>query len=160
MKIGVIADTHLQGSSPLLERIADTLFKDVDLILHAGDLVTLDVLDAFGGREVIAVAGNNDVPQVKEKLSRKQIITANHCRIGLIHGWGLPMGIGKRLTPSFQHIHCLVYGHSHWPVNRYRDERLYFNPGAFSGEFPRFWRRSVGLLFVDKDNIRGQIVRL
>jgi putative phosphoesterase len=158
MKIGVISDTHLPGSSPLLEEIATGIFKDTDLILHAGDLTTMGVLDAFRGKEVIAVAGNRDLSEVKKRLPTKQVIPAGRFKIGLIHGWGLPMGIGKRLVSSFQGIHCLVYGHSHWAVNQRRDGILYFNPGAFSGGLTCLWRKSVGLLTLDKD-IRGEIVR-
>ena len=60
MKIGVISDTHLNGPNPSLERAIEKYFKDVDLILHAGDLTSMEVLHAFKGKKVIAVAGNND----------------------------------------------------------------------------------------------------
>lgn len=159
MKIGVISDTHLNGPNPSLERVMETYFKDVDLILHAGDLTSMEVLHAFKGKEVIAVAGNNDYSQVKRRLPLKKVIEVKHFKIGLTHGWGLPFGVEKRATSLFKGIHCLVFGHSHWATNHRRNGILYFNPGSFSGGFSSLWRRSIGLLTVDED-IRGKIIRL
>ncbi|MBW2649308.1 MAG: metallophosphoesterase family protein, partial [Deltaproteobacteria bacterium] len=44
MKIGVISDTHLNVSDHRRENIVEDCFRGVDLILHAGDRVELDVL--------------------------------------------------------------------------------------------------------------------
>ena len=159
MKIGVISDTHLKGPTPILERVALEYFRDVDLVLHAGDLTSLEVLDAFKGKEVIAVTGNNDPPEVKERLPVTQVISAKGFKIGLIHGWGFPMGVEKRTAPRFRGVHCLVFGHSHWAVNHRRKGVLFFNPGNFSGGISSLWRRTVGLLEIDHE-IRGEIVRI
>ncbi|MBW2609357.1 MAG: YfcE family phosphodiesterase [Deltaproteobacteria bacterium] len=159
MKIGVISDTHLKGANHILEKIVEKYFKDADLILHAGDLTAMKVLDAFDGKEVIAVAGNSDTSDVKQRLPEREIITAGNFRIGLIHGWGLPMGLEKRVTFSFDRIHCLVFGHSHRAVNHRRNGIHYFNPGSFSGGIYSLWRRSIGLLTIDRD-IYGEIIRI
>ena len=60
MRIGVISDTHLPGYDKKLKTIVERYFRDVDLILHAGDLVDLGVLEVFGNRPVKAVCGNMD----------------------------------------------------------------------------------------------------
>ncbi|UCF56373.1 MAG: metallophosphoesterase family protein [Deltaproteobacteria bacterium] len=159
MKIGIISDTHLKGPSHFLEKIAEEYFRDVDLILHAGDLTALEVLDAFKGKEVIAVAGNSDSPDVKKRLPTKEVVTASHFKIGLTHGWGFPMGLERKVTPLFQGVHCIVFGHSHWATNSIRNGILYFNPGAFLGGISSLWRRSIGLLNVDRE-IQGEIIRL
>ena len=159
MKIGVISDTHLRESNHLLQKVIDLHFKDVDVILHAGDLTAIEVLHAFEGKEVIAVAGNSDSPEVKKRLPIKEVITAKHLKIGLIHGWGFPMGVEGRVRSLFQGIHCLVFGHNHWATNHNRNGILYFNPGTFSGGISSLWRRTIGLLTIDKD-IQGRIIRL
>lgn len=159
VKIGVISDTHLQGPHPRLEEIAEDLFCDADLILHAGDLTSLTVLDVFRGKEVIAVAGNNDPPEVKRRLPVKRLISANGLRIGLIHGWGLPLGLPRKITPLFRGADCIVFGHSHWARNYRKNGILYFNPGAFCGGISSLWQRSVGLLEI-QENIQGQVIRL
>ena len=159
MKIGVISDTHLKGPSRLLQKIAGEYFQDVDLILHAGDLTSLQVLEAFKGKEVIAVAGNNDSPEVKKKLPMKEVISANHFKIGLTHGWGFPARLEKKVTPFFKGVDCIVFGHSHRAANHRANGILYFNPGSFSDGITSLWRRSVGLLTIDRE-IRGQIIRI
>lgn len=159
MKIGVISDTHLKRPSALLEKVVEAYFQDVDLILHAGDLTSLEVLDVFKGKQVVAVAGNNDSREVKRRLPAEEVIRVNHLRIGLIHGWGLPMmGIERRIGSLFSGIDCLVYGHTHWAVNHSRNGLLYFNPGAFSGGISSFWRRRIGFLHIAEE-IRGEIIR-
>jgi putative phosphoesterase len=159
MKIGVISDTHMTEPHPLLEMVAQTYFKNVDLILHAGDLTHICVLDAFKHKEVLAVAGNSDSPEVKDRLPGKETIILKHFKIGVIHGWGFPVGLERRLDSSFEGLHCLVYGHSHRPANHHREGVLYFNPGAFSGGIFSLWRRTVGILTIERD-IRGEIIRL
>ncbi|MFH1488580.1 MAG: metallophosphoesterase family protein [Pseudomonadota bacterium] len=159
MKIGVISDTHRNGADHTLERISNTIFRDVEMVLHAGDLTSLAVLDAFGQRDVIAVSGNNDPPEVRRRLPMQKIIRVNGFSIGLIHGWGWPWGLQKRVRPLFNEIDCLVYGHSHRALNQQKNGFLYFNPGAYSGGFFPLWRRSVGILTIDR-SIRGEIIRI
>ena len=126
MKIGVISDTHLKESNPLLENIVERYFKDVDLILHAGDITSMEVLNVFKEKEIVAVFGNNDPSGVRKRLPQKEVITVDNFKIGLIHGWGFPMRLKKRVRDSFQGVHCLVYGHSHWAVNIRQNGILYF----------------------------------
>ncbi len=159
MKIGVISDTHLKGPSPLLKKIAGEYFRDMDLILHAGDLTSLQVLEAFKGKEVIAVAGNNDPPEVKKQLPLKEVISVNHFKIGLTHGWGFPARLERKVTPLFKGVDCIVFGHSHWAANHRTNGILYFNPGSFSDGITSLWRRSIGLLTIDRE-IRGKIIRV
>ncbi|MBW1667983.1 MAG: metallophosphoesterase family protein [Deltaproteobacteria bacterium] len=159
MKIGVISDTHLIDTTPLLEETVKKYFSHADLILHAGDLTSMSVLDAFAGKEVIAVSGNCDSSQVKQMLPDKKVVEVSNFRIGLIHGWGLPFGLERKLGLHFQGIHCLVYGHSHWPTNHYNNGILYFNPGSFSRGLFSLWRRSIGLLDIEGKHIEGRIIR-
>ncbi|MFC1533961.1 metallophosphoesterase family protein [Thermodesulfobacteriota bacterium] len=159
MKIGVISDTHLKRPNRLLEKIIEEHFNDVDLVLHAGDLTSLEVLDAFKGKELITVTGNSDKLDVRKRLSEKEVFIAEDYKIGLIHGWGSPLGLEKRVASSFEGIHCIVFGHSHLPVNHQRNGILFFNPGSFSGGLFSMWKRSIGFLTIDTE-IRGEIVRL
>lgn len=159
MNIGVISDTHLKGPTPSLARVIEVLFKDVDLILHAGDLTSLAVLEAFTGKRIVAVAGNNDPPEVKKRLPVKEVIRIKQRKVGLTHGWGFPIGVERRVSPLFKEVDCLVFGHSHWAANHYKNGILYFNPGSFSGGISSLGRRSVGLLTIDR-TIRGKIIRI
>lgn len=50
IKIGVISDTHLDDYDPKMQKRIAGYFDDADLILHAGDMVDLNVLKMFGIR--------------------------------------------------------------------------------------------------------------
>ena len=56
MKIGLISDTHIPEAMPELPNQVRTVFDDTDLILHAGDLHCLEVLDWLG--EIAPVLGS------------------------------------------------------------------------------------------------------
>ncbi|MBW1741585.1 MAG: metallophosphoesterase family protein [Deltaproteobacteria bacterium] len=159
MKIGVISDTHLRKPTPELYQLQHTVFADVSMILHAGDLTELEVLEAFSGKEVVAVSGNMDARIVMNQLPSKKVIEIQGFRIGLTHGWGNPFGMPKKLVGAFDKVDAIVYGHTHRPDNKIREGILFFNPGAFFGGFPFARKRSVGILTLG-ERISGQIINL
>ena len=158
MKIGVISDTHLTGYDKRLRLILESHFQDVDLILHAGDLVDIRVLDSFEGKEVKAVCGNMDPVSVRTFLPEKLILDLEGYRIGLMHGWGTPFNLEAKLLKELGHVDCLVYGHSHKPANRERNGVLFFNPGSAIDN--RFTTSStIGILEIG-DSVKGKIIEL
>ena len=158
VKIGVISDTHLSGYDAGLARIAAHHFRDADLILHAGDLVDLRVLDIFAGIEVKAVRGNMDNIQVKDKLPEQLVFEIKGFKIGLIHGWGSPLGIEEKLLAKLGNVNCVVYGHTHKPSNYKEEGILFFNPGSAVDK--RFAdTRTIGILEIDKE-IEGRIISI
>jgi putative phosphoesterase len=61
MLIGVISDTHIPERANTIPEIVFEIFKEVDLILHAGDLVSLEVRDQLEKiAPTICVQGNMD----------------------------------------------------------------------------------------------------
>jgi len=159
MKIGVISDTHLSKPTEALCQLQYGVFADVSMVLHAGDLTELDVLEAFSHKEVVAVSGNMDSPVVRNQLPSKRIIEVEGFRIGLTHVWGKPFASVKGLIPDFDQTDAVVYGHTHRPVNEVRGGILFFNPGAFYGNTPFLARGSVGILTLGEE-LRGQIIKL
>ena len=158
VKIGVISDTHLTSCDERLTRLLKDHFRDADLILHAGDLVDIKVLDAFAGKEVKAVCGNMDLPSVRQSLPKKLVLELNNYKVGLIHGWGMPFGIEGKLLKEIGRVDCLVYGHTHRATNAVKDGILFFNPGSATDT--RFAsRNTVGMLEIG-EGIRGEIIEL
>ena len=135
MKIGVISDTHLSKPNKALWRLAQGIFADVPMVLHAGDLTRISILEVFSDKKVIAVCGNMDRYDVTQKLPTKEIITVNGYRIGLIHGWGSSRGLEDKIIDNFQDVDAIVYGHTHKAANHIKNGVLMFNPGAFAGTF-------------------------
>jgi putative phosphoesterase len=160
MKIGVISDTHIPyAASQLPSKIYED-FKNVDLILHAGDLVDISVLEELKKMaDVQAVHGNMDAPKVFKLLPEKKIINIGTHSIGLTHGHGPPFNLIHRVREEFtQKVDVIVFGHSHSPVNKIQDGILFFNPGSPTDRvFAK--HNSYGILTVNK-GIKGEIVRL
>lgn len=158
VKIGVFSDTHISGYNDQLKRAIDENFSDVDLVFHAGDLIDLKVLDMLGDKEVRAVCGNMDNPQVRQELPDQLTMEINGFKIGLIHGWGSAEGIEKKLLDKLGKIDCIVFGHTHYPVNKTINGVYFFNPGsAVDKRFAPFC--SIGILEIGSE-ITGRIIKI
>ena len=157
-KIGVIADTHLSGYDEKLEKIVTRHFADVDMIIHAGDLIDLRVLDIFAGKEVKAVCGNMDYSSVREKLPDRLLLEIKGFKFGIIHGWGEPSRIEEKIMVKLGRLDCIIYGHTHQPANHLNDGVLFFNPGSPTDKRLAA-HRSIGILEIDKE-VAGRIINI
>lgn len=157
MKIGVISDTHIPTRAIELPKILKEVFEDVDLIIHAGDLVTEEVI--FSLRElapVEAVAGNMDPPYFQRILGRKKVLEVKGFRLGLFHGHGTSFETQEKALSLFPGCDCVIYGHSHSPTQEMVGETLFFNPGSPTDK--RYEEKySLGLLRIHK-KIEGEII--
>lgn len=162
MKIGVISDTHIPDRAKEIPKAILEDFRNTDLILHAGDLVVLEVLERLKDikSQVIAVWGNMDHRGVKEILSEKEIIDVGKIKIGLFHGWGHPKDLVDLAKREFQKDGCdvVVFGHSHSPFCQIKDKILFFNPGSPTDKIFSPYN-SYGILEID-DEVKGKIVRI
>jgi putative phosphoesterase len=101
MKIALVSDTHVPTAIPELPSQLIERLHTVDLILHAGDLVELAVIESLRMiAETVAVHGNADEPGVVRELPGKQIVTVADARIGLIHGNQAPAIEREYLRPG------------------------------------------------------------
>jgi len=131
IRIGVLSDTHLSGTSDFFYELAASCFEDVSVILHAGDLTDLSVLEVFGDKEVHAVHGNMCHPAARAILPTKKVIEIGGFVIGLIHRVGNSYDFEKNLRDEFDEVDCIVYGHTHKAVCHRFGGVLYVNPGSF-----------------------------
>lgn len=131
MLIGVISDTHMPSRARELPSSLVESLRAVDLILHAGDLTSVEVLDFLRTlAPVEAVCGNVDSPEVLRVLPARKVIQAESFRIGLVHGDGPGASTIERARRAFDDVDCIVFGHSHSPtVGEYRSV-LMVNPGS------------------------------
>lgn len=158
IRIGVISDTHLRRVSGEFEDIFKKYLADKDMILHAGDIVSEEVIDFLEYRTVHAVYGNMDPFEVQRRLPGKEVLDAGPYRIGLIHGWGPSAGLEDRISSEFNDVDAIVYGHSHIGANHLRNGILYFNPGTATG-YASSGIHSIGVLELG-DAITGRIIPL
>jgi uncharacterized protein len=155
--LGVISDTHLHGK-PVPARVMRVL-EGADLILHAGDILEMAVIEELAGiAPVFAVAGNMDLSDVARSLPVKRVVEVAGRRIGLIHGTGAPQQITERLRGEFEGVDAIVFGHTHQAYNRVESGIYFFNPGSPTDRMFAPYR-SLGLLEVGEE-LAGRIVML
>ncbi len=133
VKALVLADTNMPSRARVFPEPVVAALRQADLILHAGDLAKLAVmqeLEAYA--PVYAVSGNVDTPEVVSRLPRRLIVPVGTFQIGLIHGHGATGSTLERAAAAFARdaVDCVVFGHSHQPLLTHRDGRLFLNPGS------------------------------
>lgn len=106
--------------------------READLVIHAGDFVTVAVLAEL--RELAArlegVHGNVDEPALRTLLPQRLVVEAEGLRIGLVHDAGPSAGRHERLRSWFPDCSVVVYGHTHMPELAERDGVWIVNPGS------------------------------
>jgi uncharacterized protein len=148
--VGLISDTH-----GLLRQEALDALRGCSLILHAGDVGELSVLDGLGSiAPVRAVRGNVDRGEVAARLQPTEIVEVAGQQVYLIHDLGR-----LDLDAAAAGFAAVVYGHSHIASVREEGGVLYVNPGAAGpGRFDL--RPSVGRLLLTAGRLRAEILEL
>jgi len=132
MNVLVLADTHAPRRwRGVPSRVAEHL-STADLILHAGDVCTADVLDELSEyAPVRAVRGNNDGPDIAAWGAPDQLVTdVDGLRVGMIHDSGPATGRLLRMRRRFPDCVLVVYGHSHIPMDVSENGFRLLNPGS------------------------------
>ena len=134
MRIGVISDTHIPVFSQNLPKKVFEYFNDCDLIVHAGDILELSVIEELSSiAETKAVCGNMDGYEVRQKLPEQIVFTAAGKKIGLVHGKGSASRIVDTVKEMFKKkVDIIIFGHSHIPCSETINGILFFNPGSAS----------------------------
>lgn len=142
--IGLIADSHIPEAMPELPAQVRDVFADVDLILHAGDLHCLDVLDWLEKTApVLAVRGNGDEggggrPVVPEdaRLHETQYLPCTGWHLGLVHDVldpeEMPTWPIERTVQHYfgQPTDIIICGHTHVECIRRYHQVWVINPGS------------------------------
>jgi putative phosphoesterase len=157
VQIAVLADTH---SRTIPERCLERA-GSADLVLHAGDLSAMSVLDELRalGPPVAAVHGNIDSADVRRALPERQVVEAAGVRIGLIHDAGPAKGRLRRMRLAFHDCDAVVFGHSHIPLHEEEGGFQIFNPGSPTDR-RRQPRHSMGMARVAEGRVSFEHVWL
>jgi uncharacterized protein len=159
--IAVISDTHLPRGARRIPDACVERMKQADLILHAGDFVSVAALEEMRklGPPLHAVHGNVDEQSLTRLLPETTVVEAGGARIGMVHDAGPAAGRLERMRRRFPEADAVVFGHSHIPLHEERDGFQIFNPGS-----PTDRRRqpihTMGLARVEQQRIRFEIVPL
>lgn len=119
VKIGIISDTHGLLRKEVLEQL-----KTCDVILHAGDMDTPEVLDELRmlGR-IYAVRGNNDRGFWAQKLQNTLSFSIEGVRFFMVHD---RRDAGRACFDA----DVVVFGHTHNYFQETMDGQLWLNPGS------------------------------
>ncbi len=159
--IGVISDTHIPHFKQLPGAIWEH-FANVELIIHAGDLSILSVINELETiAPVVAVRGNVEQEAVIRKLPVKREIKVGNCHIGIVHILGDSHMREKIARQEFPKARVVIYGHTHIPWKEDRNGLLLFNPGSATDR-RRQERCSIGMLHLDDEteSVSGEIIWL
>jgi putative phosphoesterase len=146
--VGVISDTH-----GLLLPAAIKALKDVDLIIHAGDIGHTDILEELEFiAPVVAVRGNMDAMDGLRNLPETEAVEVGEVLLYVIHD------IHRLdIAPSAAGFNAVIFGHFHRSSVSDKDGVLYLNPGS-AAQPRRNYPASIALLRIRGDSIIPEIV--
>ncbi|MCB0602370.1 MAG: metallophosphoesterase family protein [Saprospiraceae bacterium] len=130
MKIGLLSDTH-----GLLDPEFYSLFAACDEVWHAGDIGSLEIVDALQSfKPLRAVYGNIDDHLMRRTLPEDLLFTIDGVKVFMTHIAGKPGSYNQRVRAICmeEKPQVIVCGHSHILRVVYVDrfKHLYLNPGA------------------------------
>lgn len=158
MKIIAISDTHLRGGE--IPPTFKDLLDDCDMIVHAGDFISMECYQAFASTgKLKAVYGNSDDSELKEILPEKLVFDADGVRIGLVHEGALSImdTTPLRYLALEMGVDVLIFGHIHRPLVEKSDVIL-ICPGSPTN--PRMSDPSLIEINTDNGKISAEIVEV
>ena len=162
MLVAVISDTHMpRGGRQLPDRFVE-LIEGADLLLHAGDFVTVEVLRKLEriGPSLAGVHGNVDSAELRRLLPAERMVGVEDARIAIVHDAGAAAGRLERMRRRYGEIaDALVFGHSHMPLHEQANDGFQiFNPGSPT-ERRRAPDHTMGLAEVQGSSIEFRLIR-
>ncbi|MBN1527608.1 MAG: metallophosphoesterase family protein [Thermoleophilaceae bacterium] len=162
MLIAIISDTHLPRGARRLPDACVERIAAADLLLHAGDLSTVEMLRELEaiGPPLAAVHGNVDSADVRRLLPAERVVEAAGARIAMVHDAGPATGRLGRLRREYgERADAVVFGHSHLPLHERSGGFQIFNPGSPT-ERRRAPEHTMGLARVEEGTLRFELVPL
>jgi putative phosphoesterase len=169
MRIGLLSDTHIPDAMGALPPAITEVFRDVDLILHAGDIYVTSVLDELQRiAPVLAARGDDDYGDTlaDERVKYEHMLQLEGLTVQLVHerpyryvsvAWQSKHSAGEA---GYETPDIVVFGHEHRTVRQRLGGILYVNPG--SPTFLHYHRGpgTVAILDIDSGEAQARIVHL
>ncbi|RUP05386.1 MAG: metallophosphoesterase [Mycobacterium sp.] len=133
MRLLLITDTHVPKRARDLPAPVWDEVAAADVVIHAGDWVTPDLLDRLedASARLIACWGNNDGDELRSRLPERADVDLGGLRFTVVHETGSAAGRDARMSRLYPETDVLVFGHSHipWDTTTNTGLRL-LNPGS------------------------------
>lgn len=127
IRIGMIADTHGLFDPAILRH-----FKNVDHIIHAGDIGTRSVIAQLEMIAPVTVVSGNVDDYEQSGFPRESIVELAGFRIAvrhIVYEGGRLTKEGRAFLNRVQPDIC-IFGHTHRPTKEWLGDTLLFNPGS------------------------------
>jgi uncharacterized protein len=154
-----MSDTHISKDIYKIDSLLKNHFKDVEIIIHAGDFKNSKVIELIKDRKkFIGVWGNNDGASIRAEIKEKEIIKINGYSIGIYHGHGEGKSTIDKAYSVFKEdkVDIIVFGHSHQPIIKTINRTLMLNPGSPTSKRKERWY-SVIILELGKECINAEL---
>jgi len=155
MRLLIMSDTHVPARAKDLPPLLWDEVAAADVVIHAGDWVTARLVDELAERSarLVGVYGNNDGPEVRERLPEVARVTLDGLRIAVVHETGGKAGREIRADQDYPDTDLLIFGHSHipWDTTSPAGLRL-LNPGS-----PTDRRRQPACTYLTAEIADGQL---
>ncbi|MFC5233554.1 metallophosphoesterase [Pseudonocardia zijingensis] len=133
MDLLLISDTHVPVRAKDLPAPVWAAVDAADVVIHAGDWVSVDLLDALEARaqRLVGVFGNNDGAALRARLPEVARVELGGVRFAVVHETGASAGRERRCARAYPDVDVLVFGHSHIPWDTTAEGGLrLLNPGS------------------------------
>lgn len=167
MRIGLLSDTHVPEAEKEFPPEFLAAFQDVDLILHAGDIYLLSVLDALESvAPVLASRGDDDygATLTDHRVKDKHILQLEGKTLWLVHQrpyylmsswWENKVSSGEISNPDI-----VVFGHEHKTDVKQVNGILFVNPGSPTFLHYRRGPGTIGILDIIDGKAEATIIQL
>ena len=146
-RIGIISDTH-----GLYRNEVDSVFRGVDLVVHAGDIGKRTILTRLQSiAPVMAVRGNVDHDYWTDELEYELFFEKWDVSFFVIHDREQ-----LDMDPGAAGIDVVIFGHSHKPFIKKKNGVFYINPGSAG---PRRFSLpiTVATLKIDREKLHPEL---
>ncbi len=150
ISIGIISDTH-----NLLRPEAIKVLVGSDIILHAGDIGSIDIIEQLKKiAPVHAIRGNIDKSPWSHSFPNTDVVKISGKYLYVLHNIN-----DLDLDPVAAGFDIVISGHSHEPSIKKNNGVLYINPGSAG---PRRFKLPVTIaeLTIDNDDIKAEIIEI
>ena len=161
MRVGLIADTHIPDIERALPPQVFEAFRGVDLILHAGDIYSVSVLDDLERIAPVKAAMGDDDPfnvLMDGRVEPKHILNLEGHTVWVVHDKPY---VGRSSAGRNEPLpDVMVHGHTHRALV-WRDEGVLF-VGSGSPTFLEYRRGlgTVAVMEIGSGGVQAEIVRL
>lgn len=172
VSVGIISDTHIPSRANALPKEIFEIFQGVDLIIHPGDIENSETISQLEKiAKVIAVQGNMDPKEIKEKLPSAIALEVYDWKIGILHSpfsswlgshFNFTQEKAAKELAKRENLDILIFGHTHQvflrELNLEGKNLLLINPG--SATVPFFGKPSVAILKINPQDFEPKIIYL